>query len=653
MNSNSSALNTMLIGVIVVATMYFAREVLMPVALAGILSFMLAPPVRMLQRLHVPRPLAVVLVALLAFAVIFALGRTLVREVTQLAEDLPKYQATIAQKIEGIRGGGARPGTLERARKVLSELDKQLEGAKEKPGEGAQSSGAGSLAPIPVEVHEPPGGPLQMLATLINPLLGPLATTTLIVVFVIFILIQQKDLRDRLIRLAGSTDIPHTTAALDDAAHRLSHLFLTQLAINAGFGGAVGIGLWAIGIPSAFVWGVLAGILRFVPFVGPILGIIFPLALAVSVGTGWSMALWTIALFVALEGVTGQVVEPIFEGRTTGLTPIAIIVAATFWAWLWGPIGLVLATPLTVILVVLGRHVEALKFFDILLGDEPALSEAQVLYQRILARDPAEAVEHAKSFMAAHSLSHYCDHVARPALALAHKDVERGVLEAERLEAFRTTAEGLFADITHEHWVLRKEKGWGAAKSMGVGSLPIVHADRLAASWRSEAPLVCIGAHSHLDGAAASAVAMLAETHGVRARVEPPSALAAANLAGLDLSGAGLVCLSYFDLKSPARAQYAARRIREKAPHAKLMLGFWTAADSSVLESMKAELNADYAVKDFHTAAAIILEEATTERPVQPEGAKAETPAAAAQSATGFPRPLAANTEARSAPAPG
>src|SRR6516162_1889409 len=165
MNSNSSALNTMLIGVIIVAAMYFAREVLMPVALAGILSFMLAPPVRMLQRFHVPRPLAVVIVALLAFALIFALGRTLVREVTQLAEDLPKYQATIAQKIEGIRGAGAGPGTLERARKVLSELDKQLEGAKERPGEGAQPSGAGSPAPIPVEVHEPPGGPLQMLAT--------------------------------------------------------------------------------------------------------------------------------------------------------------------------------------------------------------------------------------------------------------------------------------------------------------------------------------------------------------------------------------------------------------------------------------------------------------------------------------------------------
>ena len=456
MNSHSSTpsvsptLNAMQIGVIVVAAMYFAREVLIPVALATILSFMLAPLVRMVQRFRLPRVVAVLIVAALAFAAIFALARTLVSEVERLAEDLPAYQATIATKIEGIRGrGGATTGTLQRARGVLNELNKELAGAQQKPGETAPPIDAGSIEStlIPVEVHEPPGAPLATLVALINPLLGPLATTTLIIVFVIFILIQQQDLRDRLIRLAGSTDIAHTTAALDDAGRRLSRLFLTQLAINAGFGTAVGLGLWAIGIPSPFVWGVLGGILRFVPFVGPILGIIFPLALAVSVGSGWSMALWTISLFVALEGVTGQVIEPIFEGRSTGLTPIAIVIAATFWAWLWGPVGLVLATPLTVVLVVLGRHVEALKFFDVLLGDEPALSESQVFYQRMLSNDPVEAVEHAKSFMAQHSLSRYCDHVARPALALAHKDVARGALGAEQLETFKTAVESLFADI--------------------------------------------------------------------------------------------------------------------------------------------------------------------------------------------------------------
>src|SRR6516225_10013646 len=168
------------------------------------------------------------------------------------------------------------------------------------------------------------------------------------------------------------------------------------------------------------------------------------------------MVLWTIGLFVVLEGVTGHVVEPIFAGRSTGLTPIAIIMAATFWAWLWGPVGLVLATPLTVILVVLGRHVEALKFFDVLFGDEPALSESEVFYQRVLANDPVNAIEHAKSFMVEHSISHYCDHVARPALALAHKDVERGLLESDKIKTFKAIVDGLFADIAHEYCALRK-----------------------------------------------------------------------------------------------------------------------------------------------------------------------------------------------------
>jgi predicted PurR-regulated permease PerM len=606
----SPTLNAMLIGVIVIAAMYFAREVLIPIALAGILSFMLAPVVRFLQRLRLPRVFAVLIAAVLAFAAIFVLARTLVSEVERLAENLPTYQETIAKKIESIRGrSGGTTGTLERARGVLIELNKQLAGAEQKPGEAAPPPDISAIESpwIPVEVHQPPGAPLETLVALINPLLGPLATTTLIVVFVIFILIQQEDLRDRLIRLAGSTDIPHTTAALDEAGRRLSRLFLTQLAINAGFGAAVGLGLAAIGVPTPFVWGVLAGILRFVPFVGPILGAIFPLALALSIGSGWSMAFWTIGLFVVLEGVTGQVIEPVFEGRSTGLTPIAIIIAATFWAWLWGPVGLVIATPLTVVLVALGRHVEALKFFDVLLGDEPALSESQVFYHRMLSNDPLAVVEHAKVFMARHSLSHYCDLVARPALALAHKDVERGFLGVEKLESFRASVEGLFADIVHEYRALRGLEG---RKETQAQRLPVLRPDELIGAWRTKAPLVTVGTHTDLDGAAASMLAMVASTHGVPARVLLPSTLSAANLENLDLSDAALVCLSYFDCKTPARIQYAARRAKSKAPDAKVMLGLWTATDS-VLETVRAEVGADFAVNTLHDAATIILAEAS------------------------------------------
>ena len=615
MNTTSSTLNALLIGVILVAIMYFGRDVLIPLALSGILSFMLAPLVTALQRLRLPRPLAVMVVVLIAFAAIFALGRVLATQVTGLAEDLPKYQETISKKIEGLRSGGGGGGaTLERAQIVLRQLDKEIEDSQAKSGQKeAAAAPAAPAAPgsrlIPVEVHEPSGGPLQTLIALINPLLGPLATTMLIVIFIIFILIAREDLRDRLIRLVGATDIPHMTAALDDAGHRLSHLFLTQLAINSGFGAVIGLGLWAIGVPSAFIWGVLAGILRFVPFVGPVLGLIFPLILAIAVGNGWSMALWTVGLFAGLEGVTGQVIEPIFEGRSTGLTPVAIIVAATFWAWIWGPVGLVLATPLTVILVVLGRHVEALKFFDILLGDEPALSESEALYQRMLAHDPVEAVEHAKAFMTGRSLSEYCDSVAMPALALARKDAERGALEGDVLAKFHKTVESLFADIAHEHWVLRGETR--GTKEARPGSLAIVRAEQLTGRWTSGAPLVSIGAQAGLDEAAAAVIATLAQTHGVATRVEKPDALTAAQLDKLDLSDAALVCLSCLDLKTPARIHYAARRIRAKAPHAKLMLGLWNAADDAGLETLRDAVNADYAVRTFHEATACILDEAT------------------------------------------
>ena len=260
---------------------------------------------------------------------------------------------------------------MKRAEEVIENLGKQI-------SKGSQ----GQQTLVPVEVHEPSGSPLQTLSHLISPLLSPLATTGLIVVFVIFILIQREDLRNRMIRIAGSTDIPHTTAAIDDAAHRLSHLFLAQLMINAGFATLIGLGLWWIGIPNAFLWGVLAGILRFVPYLGAILGLVFPLAIALSVDPGWSMVLWTVGLFVVLEALTGQIIEPIFEGHSTGLSPVAVVLSATFWAWLWGPVGLVIATPLTVILVVLGRHIEAFKFIEILLGDEPALSESENFYQR-------------------------------------------------------------------------------------------------------------------------------------------------------------------------------------------------------------------------------------------------------------------------------
>jgi predicted PurR-regulated permease PerM len=623
MKSSSSIVNASIIFVIVIATLYFARDVLIPVALAGILSFMLAPPVRMLQNLRFPRGLAVMAVVLLAFTAIFALGGVMAHQVTRLAGDLPRYQATISAKIERLRGGG-EAGTLKRAEQVLQELGKELGSPKKKSAQPLQADlvAGNDQALIPVEVHEPGGGPLETVRSLITPLLSPVATTLLIVVFVVFILLQREDLRNRLIRLAGSTDIPHTTAAIDDAAHRLSRLFLTQLAINTSFAILVGLGLWFIGIPSHFVWGVLAGVLRFVPYVGSILGMVFPLVLAVSVDPGWSMVLWTAVLFLGLEGLTGQVIEPIFAGHSSGLSPVAVVLAATFWAWLWGPIGLVLATPLTVILVVLGHHVDALKFLDVMFGNEPVLSDAESFYQRMLARDPVEAVEQAKSFMARHSLCDYCDEVVRPALMLAQKDTERGILEEGNAKILRETVDYLFTDIAHEHWVARKEAH--AAILAPTAKLPILNKDQLALSWRSESALVSIGVRTELDEAAAIVLSTIANIHGIGTRIERPDALKAANLTTLDFTGVSMICLSSVDMKTPAHIHYAARRLKSRAPHAKLLLAVWSAKDDKTLTGLQEAVNANCSARSFHQAAAIILEEAAARQQLRTENVRGE-----------------------------
>ena len=278
---------------------------------------------------------------------------------------------------------------------------------------------------------------------MISPLLHPLATTGIIIIFVIFILLQREDLRNRLIRLAGSHDLQRTTAALDDAAARLSRLFLIQLLLNGTFGIVIGIGLWIIGTPSAMLWGILAAVLRFVPYIGAVIAAAFPLALAVAVDPGWSMLLWTLALFLVVEPVVGQVVEPMVYGHSTGLSPVAVVVSATFWTALWGPIGLVLATPLTVCLVVLGRHVDRLEFLDVMFGDRPALSPPEIFYQRMLADDPTEAAEKAEEFLKERSLSSYYDEVALKGLQLAQADAERGALDQERLTKIRDAVRNL------------------------------------------------------------------------------------------------------------------------------------------------------------------------------------------------------------------
>ena len=451
--SVSGGLTTVLLAVVVVAALYFGRDVLVPVALAVLLSFVLAPLVRLLQLWYIPRTLAVITVVLIAFAAILGAGALVVAQVNQLASDLPQYQSTLREKIQALRGVAAGTGTLERASEVLQELQKEID----KPGTAAPSSapspGERRLPdrPIPVEVRQPDPGALQTLAALITPLVRPLTTTGIVVIFVIFILLQRQDLRNRLVRLAGAQDLQRTTAALDDAGQRLSRLFLMQLALNAGFGLVIGAGLWVIGVPNAPLWGMLAMILRFVPYIGAVIAAILPLVIAAAVGPIGPWCYGPPYCSSSSSRSPGMSIEPLLFGHSTGLSPVAVIAAATFWTWLWGPIGLILATPLTVCLVVLGRHVERLEFLDVMLGDQPPLTPAEMIYQRMLAGDPVEAAEQAEIILKEKPLAAYYDEVLLEGLKLAQADADRGLIGDEHMLGIRDAVAEIVDDLgTHE-----------------------------------------------------------------------------------------------------------------------------------------------------------------------------------------------------------
>ena len=576
---SGNPLTTVLVVVAIVAALYFGREVLLPMALAVLLSFVLAPPVRLLQRLYLPRFAAVTIVVLLAFGVIFALGTLMFTQISQLAGDLPRYQSNLGEKIQTLRGATTASGTLEQASQVLRNLQKELDRPKTaKPGSPpAPDAGAVPDRPIPVEVRQPDPGALQTLATLISPLIQPLATTGIILIFVVFILLQQQDLRNRLIRIAGSHDLQRTTLAMDDAGKRLSRLFLMQLALNATFGLIIGVGLWAIGVPSAPLWGLLAMALRFVPYIGAIVAAIFPLIVATAVDPGWSMMLMTAALFLVVEPLIGQVIEPMVYGHSSGLSPVAVVVSAAFWTWLWGPIGLILATPLTMCLVVLGRHVERLRFLEILLGDRPALSPSESAYQRMLAGDPIETTEQAQSFLKDRTLTEYYEQILMGALRLAWTDLQRGRLDQQEAERIRNTVSELVEDL-ESHSDSRR-----AVSEDGVAPENLEHAEEAGSAEASLSPLInrfegtvlCIPGLGPLDETVAMPLAQLLRREGVSAVSKETETLSISKLFGLDLKDVALICLCYLEHATPAQLHYASRRLRRKAPGVSILVGIF------------------------------------------------------------------------------
>ena len=416
---------TLAVAVVIVAGLYLGSEMMIPIILAVLLSFLLAPVANFLRRLHLGRVPSALLAVVLALGIILAFGMVIGTQLAELAQEVPRYASSVERKIETLQSH-----TLGRITTIIRSLGHELDRANvsRKSSSGASTPTASpgdEPKSIPVEVHEPQPSAVQLDQRIVSPIVAPLATTAIVFIVAIFILLQREDLRDRLIRLFGSSDLHRTTVAMNDAARRLSNYYRTQLGINAMFGLIIGTGLFFIGVPSPLLWGVLAMLLRFVPYIGAPLSALLPITLAAAVDPGWSMVVWTAALYAVVEAIMSQAVEPLLYGRSTGLSPFSVVVAATFWTWLWGPIGLILSTPLTLCLVVLGRHVERLEFLDIILGDRPPLTPVESFYQRILAGDPDEARAQAELLLKEHSLSSYYDQVALKGLQLAAADAAR------------------------------------------------------------------------------------------------------------------------------------------------------------------------------------------------------------------------------------
>ncbi|MFD1950847.1 AI-2E family transporter [Sphingomonas arantia] len=556
------------VAAVVVGALYFAQDVLIPITLSVLLSFVLAPLVNMLQRIGLWRAPSVVLTVLFAVGVLAAVGMLIGTQAANLTADAPRYAQTIEQKMEGAQAFAAA-----RMASLSKEFAPRIRPVRRGSLAAAPAAEAtGERRPVLVEVVQERTSPLTVARTILQPILGPLETTVIVLIVAIFVLLQKEDLRDRFIRLFGSNDLHRTTIAMDEAGQRLSRYFASQLAVNTGFGIIIGGGLALIGVPSAAMWGILAGLLRFVPYIGSFLAAVAPIALAAAIDPGWGTAIAVALLFVIVEPLVGYVVEPFLYGHSTGLSPVSVIVAAVFWTWIWGPVGLILSTPLTLCLVVVGRHVKSLEFFDVLLGDRPALSAVDSFYQRVLADNPDEALAQAETLLTDRTLDRYYDEVVVPGLRLAGIDHARGTIDDRRAARMCGSMLGLIGELEDHR--------------DGAGAPPVPQ----------DAPggvVACVVGRDPFDAAVAAMLAQLLARRGIATRIITHAAVSRAAIGTLDLSGVTVVALCHLELVgAPAHLRYLVRRVSQRAPEAKIVVGLWRTAVDAMVDDMATQLQA-------------------------------------------------------------
>lgn len=577
-----------------VAALYFGREVFLPIAIALLLTFALAPLVSALKRVGVPRLAAVIASVVGAFAALGLFSFIVATQVSELAQNIPVYQTNILTKIRSLKETGVGGGILARLGGVVERVGQEIN--RQDATLPAAAPDKPPREPVPVEIVSRER-PLEVLQNIIGPLISPLGSAGLIIVVVIFMLLEREDLRDRFIRLVGYGDLHRTTEALQDAGKRVGRYLLMQLVVNILYAIPIAIGLWILGIPNALLWGLLALALRFVPYIGPAIGMLLPLFLALAVAPGWSLVLWTAALFVVMELITGNVVEPWLYGSRTGLSSLAIIVAAIFWTWLWGPLGLVLSTPLTVCLVVLGRHVPQFEFLDVLFGNQPVLEPHARLYQRLLAGDPDEATDHAEEMLEEKYLVDFYDKVAIPALLLGERDRARGVMGDQQRRQLAASAEALVANLDDS---AREEADEEA------GTLAAAEADDQGDAAGEEEPdlpdgtglsVLCAGGRGELDDAAAAMLAQVVEVQGATVSKAGFADMEPAGIRRLELDAVDTVVVGFLNLDSIKHARFLVRRLKRMKAALRVGIVFWSetgSEDKAAAVKLAQDINADF-----------------------------------------------------------
>jgi predicted PurR-regulated permease PerM len=531
---------------LVVAGLYWLQAVLIPMALAVLLTFLLSPVVGTLQRRGLGRVPAVLVTVVLALSVLGGIGWTLTNQLVTLADELPRYSLNIHQRIADLRGA-SKGGSVEKVQKTVEDVVGEIQ-KSDKLGVTRQRSVAVVLEPPSILAHLPT-------------LLQALASAAVVTVLMIFMLLERRELRDRVILLIGYRRMTATTRALDEAGARISRYLLMQSIINGSFGVAVGLGLFLIGVPYAVIWGSLAAGLRFIPYLGALVALLLPLALSLAVFPGWLQPALVVGLFLVLEVVTGMVMEPWLYGQSAGVSQVALLIAVIFWSWLWGPVGLLLATPLTVCLIVLGKHLPALGFIVVLMGDRPVIEAKARYYQRLLARDQDEAADIVEAYVNADGRDSVYDAVLLPALFYAKQDRDRDLLSEDDARFVGQATREILDVVAHEA-PARSEKDTGDLSVNDPGA---------------DTRVLMLGcpARDEADALALEMVRRVLDPARYRMQLSGTGMLTAEVVAWVELHRPALLCVGAVAPGGLSQARHLCKRLRSQCPELKIVVVRW------------------------------------------------------------------------------